>query len=406
MADPIRILHFADLHVGMENYGKLDAALGVSSRVRDFLDRLDEVIDYGLDHDADLAIFAGDAFKSRDPNPTQQREFARRIKRLADRVPTLLLVGNHDLPGMAQKANSVDIFRALNVPNVTVGNTCEGQVFQTRRGPVYVAWVPYPMRNRLLADEDHRGKSIEELELALRDAVASLVRARAEEALEHDMPRIFAGHFTVSGAKFGSERSVMLGHDVAVLLSTLVDPAWDYVALGHIHQYQNLNPKGYPAVVYPGSLERIDFGEEREDKGFCWVHATRGGTRYEFVKVRARPFVTVHVDVRGEAEPTAAVLAQLDGRDLAEAVVRVVVEMRQAQRSALRDREIEDALSTAYNVTVAKELEYEARARLGNIAPESLTPKQLLERYFADKGCPPERVAQLIEVAARILPDQ
>lgn len=405
MADPIRVLHFADLHVGMENYGTLDPTLGVSSRVRDFLDRLDEAVDYGIEHDADLAIFAGDAFKSRDPNPTQQREFARRIKRLADRVPTLLLVGNHDLPGMAQKANSVDIFRALSVPGITVGHQPDGQVFETKRGPIYVAWMPYPMRNRLLAMEDHRGKSLDELDLALRDAVASVIGAQAEAAAGLDMPRVFAGHFTVSGARFGSERSVMLGHDVAVLLSTLIDPTWDYVALGHIHQYQNLNPAGYPAVVYSGSLERIDFGEEREDKGLCWVSAARGSTTYEFVKVRARRFATVRVDVRDEAEPTAAVLAKLAEQDLGGAVVRVVVEIRQGQRSALREREIEDALGTAYNATVAKEIEYEGRVRLGNIAPESLSPKQLLERYFEGRKVPPERIAQLVERATRIVGD-
>src|SRR3990172_1080066 len=104
---PIRLLHFADLHIGMENYGKLDPALGISSRVRDFLDRLDEVKQYAFDHDADLVVFAGDAFKTRDPDPTQQREFAKRIKEFADKIPLLLLVGNHDVPGMAQKATSV-----------------------------------------------------------------------------------------------------------------------------------------------------------------------------------------------------------------------------------------------------------------------------------------------------------
>jgi len=104
MPDPIRVLHFADLHVGMENYGKLDPQTGVSSRIGDFLARLDNIVDYALQHEADLVIFAGDAFKTRDPEPTQQREFARRIKRLADRVPVFMLVGNHDIPGTAARA--------------------------------------------------------------------------------------------------------------------------------------------------------------------------------------------------------------------------------------------------------------------------------------------------------------
>ena len=115
MLDPIRLLHFSDIHIGMENYGKLDPQTGVSSRIGDFLARLDEIVQYALDHDADLVVFAGDAFKTRDPDPTQQREFARRLKQLASRMPVFLLVGNHDIPGIAARATSVDIFRALEM---------------------------------------------------------------------------------------------------------------------------------------------------------------------------------------------------------------------------------------------------------------------------------------------------
>ena len=103
----IRVLHFADLHIGMENYGRLDASTGVNGRVLDFLRRLDEMIDYGLEREVDLVLFSGDAFKTRNPNPTYQRAFARRVKRLADAgVPIVLLVGNHDLPTMVQRASA------------------------------------------------------------------------------------------------------------------------------------------------------------------------------------------------------------------------------------------------------------------------------------------------------------
>ena len=103
--DKIRLLHFADLHVGMENYGKLDPRTGINRRVLDFLHRFDELIDYGLEREVDLVLFGGDAYKRRAPNPTYQRAFARRVKKLADAgVTVVLLVGNHDLPAMAQKA--------------------------------------------------------------------------------------------------------------------------------------------------------------------------------------------------------------------------------------------------------------------------------------------------------------
>lgn len=405
MAEPVRVLHFADLHVGMENYGRLDPVTGTSSRVRDFLSRLDEVVDYALSHDADLAVFAGDAFKNRDPDPTQQREFAQRIKRLADRVPTLLLIGNHDMPGMAVKASSVDIFQALDVPGVIVGQKPEGRVVGTRRGPVYLAWMPYPMRNRLLARDEHAGKSIEELELELRRVVSDILRGLAEEAAEQPMPRLLAGHFSVAEARLGSERTVMLGRDVAVATSALADPAWDYVALGHIHRHQDLAGGGTPPIVYSGSLERIDFGEEHEAKGFCWVELGRGTTTWQFVPVEARPFRTVRVDVRASADPTEAVLASLQGLDQTGAVVRVIVSLHDHQQPAFREREVLAALAEAASVNVVREVESEARARLGDLAPETLGPIDLLQRYFESRNVDGARLPVLLEKAEELLRD-
>ena len=403
MAEPIRVVHFADVHVGMENYGRLDPATGTSSRVRDFLDRLDEVVDYAIAHDGDLAVFAGDAFKSRDPEPTQQREFAARIKRLADAMPTLLLVGNHDMPGMAAKASSVDIFGALEVPGVIVGDRSEGRVIHTKRGDVFLAWIPYPMRNRLLAREESQGKTIDELDEALRRAVAEVMAGLASEAQAQEMPRLLAGHLAVAEARLGSERTILLGRDVGLATSSFADPAWDYVALGHIHRHQDLHPGGPPSVVYSGSLERIDFGEEDEAKGFCWVELARQATRWKFVPVAARPFRTIRVDGRRADDPTQAVIEAARGADADGAVVRVQVQLRSDQEALLRDREIQAALGAASSVVVAREVESEGRIRLGEVSPETLSPLQLVERYFVDQGAAAARVAALVERAAELL---
>jgi len=405
MSEPIRLLHFADVHIGMENYGRLDPSTGTSTRVRDFLDRLDEVIEHALKHGADLAIFAGDAFKSRDPEPTQQREFAQRVKRLADAVPTLLLVGNHDMPGMAVRASSVDIFEALAVPGIMVGQKPGGRIVETRRGPVYLAWMPYPMRNRLLSREEHQGQSIEQLEEALRQIVSEILAELAEEAAAHDMPRVLAGHFSVAEAKLGSERTVMLGRDVAVQLSTLADPVWDYVALGHIHRHQNLHPGEGPPVVYSGSLERIDFGEEAEPKGFCWVELGRGSTQWRFVEVAARPFRTVRLDVRSAEDPTQHILEALNREETEGAVVRLIVRMRSEQQVSLREKDVLAALARAASVTISHEVETEARARLGDVAPETLTPLQLVERYFRGRGETDLRIQSLLSKAEELVRD-
>lgn len=407
MPTPIRVLHFADLHIGMENYGKLDPQSGISSRIRDFLDRLDEIVAHAFEHDADLVIFAGDAFKTRDPDPTQQREFAKRIKKLADRVPVFMVVGNHDIPGMAARATSIEIFRTLEVGNITVGRTIGSQVIQTKRGPVFLGWVPFPVRNRLLSQEEHRGASVEALDRAVEDLITKELADLAGKARAHEMPRLLVGHFSVGGAVFGSERSVMLGRDLVIQKSALADPAWDYVALGHIHKHQNLTPKsavGLPPIVYAGSLERIDFGEEVEDKGFCWINLQRGVTTWEFCRVNARPFRTVRVDAREEDDPTAAVVAAIGERSIAGAVVRVIVALREGQEAALRRRELEAALAPAASVAaVSVEVERSTRLAGLGVSPEALTPLEWIERYFAAKQKSPERLARLLQAAEGLL---
>jgi exonuclease SbcD len=399
----IRLLHFADLHVGMENYGRLDPATGVNGRVLDFLHRFDELIDYGLEHEVDLVIFAGDAFKTRNPSPTYQRAFARRIKNLADAgVSVVLLVGNHDLPTMVQRASSVDIFRTLDVPNVTVGWEEGIHRIETRHGPVQVVTVPYPVRQRLLAHEEYGSLSIGQLDGALRDIVASNVQALAAQ-LDPDLPAVLTAHLSVSGATFGSERSVMIGRDAVVLKSALADPAWDYVALGHIHLHQSLNAGAYPPVVYSGSLERIDFGEEGQTKGFCWVELARGETTWEFIEVAARPFVTVRADVREALNPLMALQQEVAAHDLQGAVVRLILQLRADQEPLVRDRDVRGLLSDAYFVGgINREVEREARVRLGSLSPEEMTDSELLEKYLETKDTDPERAKTLLEHAETI----
>lgn len=401
MSDPIRMLHFADTHVGVENYGAIDPQTGISSRVLDFLRRIDELIEFAGENEADLAIFAGDAFKSRYPGPTHQREFARRIKRLAEICPVVLVVGNHDLPAMTQKASSVEIFHTLDVPNVIVGRTDKLHWIETRRGPVQVATVPYPMRQRLLTREDAAGATIAEIDGMLEEVVEQIIANLAQE-VDTSVPAVLTGHFSVSGAHYGSERSVMLGRDVVVLKSALMDPAWDYVALGHIHHHQNLTErdKGAPPVVYSGSLERVDFGEENEAKGFCWVGLERGNTVWEFVEVAARPFVTIRVDARNTDDPTQAVLNKIAKQDVAGAVVRVLVTTTPENDPLVRDGDIAKELREAAHVAaIQHEVEYVARTRLGDASPESLTPLELLERYLIGKEVSAERGEVLMEHA-------
>ncbi len=407
---PIRLLHFADLHVGMERHGRVDPATGLNSRVMDFLRRLSDLVDFAIAREVDLVIFAGDAYKNRDPNSTYRREFSWRIKELADRgIPVVLLPGNHDLPAVAARASSIEAFATLAVPNVYVMDREEMVYLTARRGqPLQIAPIPYPFTSELVAQEAYRGASLEAFDRLVSEKMTDNIRALAQQARQQpDTPAILVGHFSVDGAELGSERGIMIGRDVSVPRSVLADPAWDYVALGHIHRYQDLNAGAQPPVIYSGSVERIDFGEEKEPKGWVLAEIERGHASYQFIpgyEREARRFVTIDCDVREAPDPMAAVLAAIHKRETQDAIVRVRLQLRSDQDSLIRERDLRAALAEAYDVAaIIKDVDWVARVRLGDVNVESLTPLELLKRYFQVSNVPAAQTEALLRDAETLI---
>lgn len=393
----IRILHLADLHLGVENYGRIDPSTGLSSRVRDFLDRLDEVVAFALQEKVDVVAFAGDAFRDRHPDPTYQRDFARRIRQMATAgIAVVLVAGNHDLPNMPVRATSMDIFRALEVKNVYVSARTE-EVLRLplrRKRELQVATFPYPLRSRLLLSDEVRRKPLREQEDFLRAQIARNLIHLAEQ-VDRNVPAILVGHLLVQGAELGSEQRMTLGYQPEAMLGTVAHPAYDAVLLGHVHRAQVLRSEA-PPVLYSGSLERVDFGEEGEEKGFFLVEIEEGPARgrpvhYRFIPVQARPFLTISVDARrGEPMELALQTIREAGPKVAGAVVRLRIQVRQEDAGrvdvpALR-RAIEEAFFAAVTVEVARPERAVFRAPL-----DALGPLEALERYWIGRGIPAGR---------------
>jgi len=407
----IRILHLADIHLGMENYGRVDPATGLSSRLGDFLQSLDSALDYAIAQDFDLVLLAGDVYKNRDPSPTVQREFARRVRRLsAAGIPTFLLVGNHDLPNTWARAHTVEIFDTLAVPHVTVARVPDVFQIPTRHGPIQIAALPWITHHALLTRDEYRTYGHRELNGILVDRIEKVVDGMVER-LDPALPAIFTAHAAIDIAKTSSEHSMMLGDDIVLPLSMVARPEFDYVALGHIHKYQVLF--NHPPVVYPGSLERIDFGEERDPKGFVTVTLDETRPRgermaqHEFHDSGARRFLTVEIHTNG-GNPNEAVIRKLVARaaDIRDAVVRVVIKTTADQEGLLRDDEIRKALSeAAYVAAVSREVDTPQRTRLGDQAVEQLTPRQALQLYLSTANVPAERATTLLQYAEDLIGD-
>ncbi|MEA3344849.1 MAG: exonuclease SbcCD subunit D [Chloroflexota bacterium] len=400
----IKLLHFADVHLGAENYGRWDPETGLPIRLMDFLRALDQIVERALAEEVDLAIFAGDAYQSRDPTPTYQREFAARIRRLAQTgTPVVLVAGNHDTPHAIGRANTIEIFDTLAVENVHVVQRPRVLALSTKSGPVQVVGLPWIVRSKLLAREEYKGLSLEEVNNLITDKITNIVADLQEgliSQLETSIPTVFTAHGTVQGATYSSERSVMLGREVILPPSLVTNPAFDYVALGHIHKHQVLH--NHPPVVYSGSIERMDFGEEGERKGFVLAQVESGGAEWGFIPLPVRPFVTIEVEAGGP-DPTAQVIEAIEEEDIGGAVVRLIIHTNAEWEPLLRDEDIRQALEPAFHLAaLVRDVERPTRLRLGGRAAAGLEPEELLKRYLKVKGTRSERAEVLLEHAKSI----
>jgi exonuclease SbcD len=406
----VRIIHFADLHLGVENYGRIDPNTGLSSRLNDFLSALDQLVDYALENHVDLVLFCGDAYKTREPSQTQQREFAKRINRLATAdIPVFLLTGNHDLPNAIGRATATEIFDTLAVKNVYVANRPDIYNILTSDGTIQVVALPWLRRSALLSREDTKNLDFEQINQKLQQILTDIITTQVAK-LDPTLPAVLAAHVWVTGAQVGSESLMSIRQEHALLPSNVAQPAFDYVALGHIHKHQVLSEQ--PPVVYAGSLERVDFGEEHDEKGFYIVDikpdkATgKRQTSFKFHPVHGRRFLTINVTLEpDDPDATATVLRAITGQEdnVRDAVVRLNISLPAPLEGHLRDNDLRDALKEAHYFAIARDIQREVRLRLGDRTAEEIRPLDALKAYLESKKVSPERAKVLLEYGERLI---
>jgi len=337
----MRALHFSDTHIGAASIGPIDPATQINGRVLDFLEAMDSMIDFAIQEDVDIAIFAGDAFHKPNPNQLYLTEFSKRISKLKQQCPVVMVVGNHDLT-KADGISSIEVYNSLEIPGIIVGNDVSLFDIETKSGIVQVGTIPYPNRSIIPKKELNSKANISEL---IRKYTALSIKQLNEE-VDISKPAILAIHCAVDIAKWSSEHEMFIGNEAVVTINDLVneESKWNYVALGHIHSFQNLTEgTGLIPVIYPGSIERVNHGEEKEDKGFVIVNIVNGETTTEFVSVNPRPYKTVKVLCTKE-NPTERVISKIEKADLTDAVVRVIVDISQDILSSLDVNSVHNAL--------------------------------------------------------------
>ena len=400
----VKILHLSDIHMGSGfSHGRVNPETGLNTRLEDFVRTLGICIDRAIAEPVDLVLFGGDAFPDATPPPFVQQAFASQFCRLVEAgIPTVLLVGNHDQHTQGQGGASLCIYRTLGVPGYVVGDRLETHQIPTRSGAIQVITLPWLTRSTLLTRPDTEGLSLADVNDLMSDRLRVALEGEIRQ-LDPEVPTVLLAHLMTDTARFGAERFLAAGKSFTVPMALLARPCFDYVALGHVHRHQILCEQ--PPVVYPGSIERVDFSEELEDKGYVLVDVTRGNAELTFCPLEVRPFQTLTVDVTEAMHPHTTLLAKIQTTLISDAVVRLVYQIRPEQLDQIDQPALHEALSAAHTYSIHPELVSQlARPRLPELgAGSAIEPLEALKTYLSYQSGLDDIADDMLAVAQGLL---
>lgn len=398
MTHTIKGVAVADLHLGIDNVGGLDAN-GIPRRLTDFFDNFERAVDHAINIEADLFVIAGDIFKHRNPPQRTLYLFLQGIRRLIE-AGVLVAVdkGNHEGDADLFRANVLDtigIFEQADFPlggQVVTFNQPRHQDVILRNGEtVTLIGIPWPRIRQLLPAAE--GMTYDEVcaaaDAALREKIAELCRP-----VLHERPcrQVLIAHLAVAGADKGSERFMTLGYEPTITPADI--PAEVAVAIfGHYHHGMRL--MGHPAAFYCGSIARSDFGEEGQDKMFWQFEIDATGTAtIKPIIIPDRPFLTLSPTFDPAFSPESvnwaiAETVKTSQPQIADAVVRMRIVFGTAeQASAFDEGAAAQALREAgawWIAGIERNAPDAGRRWEGIEDIESLDPTDALHQYLAGK---------------------
>jgi len=299
------------------------------------------------------------------------------------KIPVVIIVGNHDHPLSFGKAHALDVFSDIPLSGIHVFSKPDVLQLKTKNGVVQIVGIPWPIKNKIISKEEHFLKEDKDISSVISEKIGMIIHDFASN-LDPKLPAVLAGHLTVSNGIFsGSEKCAIFGRDPVLLPSQLAIEPFDYVALGHLHRYQNLNPNSDLPVVYSGSLERIDFGERKEAKGFCRVEIKdKKSCKHEFVEIKTRPMIQIEVELEKDGDQTEQIVEKIKELDIKDAIVKIIYHISDDTKDQVDllavQRECSDALCVASIIPMRKHVTKERSLKL-NV---SMKFSDVLDRYI------------------------
>lgn len=287
----MRFIHTSDWHLGRSLRNRKD-------RYDEASLLLDEIALYAETESIDLVILAGDLFDI--PTPPAEAEkiaysFLSRMSRA--NIPTVIICGNHD--SYDRFDSRTELFSLANLTVIGRPRADAIARFTSRKGDKAIVGCLSYLSPRFLMKAGEIFSPDRPLTSGYSEAVGAAVDALSK-SFESKTVNILISHAYLQGSvPSHTEREIDTSALYAVPQQRIPATA-SYVGLGHIHKMQKLKDASVPAY-YCGSIMKLDFGEERDEKGFLVVEVSPGlpPSSIEFIKLTGvRNLVTLDVPLK------------------------------------------------------------------------------------------------------------
>lgn len=266
-AGTFRVLHSADWHLGKLLYGH--------SRHSEFAQFLHWLLATINTYEIDALLVAGDIFDTMNPGSEAQKLYYTFLGQLKSSHCRHIIItaGNHDSPSLLDAPKT--LLSSLDIH--VVGSPSDEVIVLTDDGvaKMIVAPIGY-LRDkdvyRANFGDDHNKIESDRLAGFYRFYEASFAKAKELWKTHGELPTVAMGHFFATGANISAYDDGMRDYqevDDKRVVGGLGEidvgrlPAFDYVALGHIHKMQQIKS---PYIRYSGSPLALGFGEAGKQK--------------------------------------------------------------------------------------------------------------------------------------------
>lgn len=391
------IVVVGDIHEGI-NFGfNIDAETGISKRALDIHNNFALTAKYAIENKAELFVVLGDMFDRTHVSPTFREMIRQDVIEPLEKegIQVWILAGNHDQPHGEKKGTSIDDFRGYE--NVKVFRKPSIERLEMKGKSIGFIIVPYlhpEQIARLVREKEGTEISREQMFLLGQKILKQWIANRCNEL--DTAYKIMFGHYYLEGAKLRETASPEVLPGEFSFTRDMIPEALDLVVFGHVHLHQVIGSS--PEFVYTGAIERIDWGEREDKKGFVVVSPALENL-WEFKELSVREMVKISLEIKADEDATKKILDAIP-EDVEGKMFRLEIGMEEGVRERISESRITEKLKGAFYYDVRwKEL---AKEKLGYVE-FTMNPYLLLRTFLKTNYSEHPKHEQILKEGENIL---